>query len=53
MNESPISRRLTILTTDEIDALYARPIFTHEERLEYFELTHSEHDIELLEQDRS
>jgi hypothetical protein len=39
MSEPPTSKRLTILTADEIDALYARPIFTPEERLEYFELT--------------
>ena len=39
MSEPPLSRRLAILTAAEIDALYARPIFTLEERLEYFELT--------------
>jgi TnpA family transposase len=39
MSESTTSKRLTILTADEIDALYDRPIFTYEERLEYFELT--------------
>ena len=39
MSESPPTRRLAILTADEIDALYARPIFTVEERHEYFELT--------------
>ncbi len=39
MGEPPSTRRLTILTADEIKALYARPTFTHEERYEYFELT--------------
>ena len=39
MSESPSTRRLVILTTDEIDALYARPIFSMEEQIEYFELT--------------
>ena len=39
MSEPPPSSRLAILTADEIDALYARPDFTFEEQLEYFELT--------------
>lgn len=39
MSEPPPTRRLAILTADEIKALYARPTFTHEERHEYFELT--------------
>lgn len=39
MSEPSLTRRLAILTADEIKALYARPIFTHEERREYFELT--------------
>lgn len=39
MSEPPPTKRLAILTADEIDALYTRPIFTVEERHEYFELT--------------
>jgi len=39
MSEPPPSSRLAILTADEIDALYDRPIFTLEEQIEYFELT--------------
>jgi hypothetical protein len=39
MSEPPPTRRLAILTANEIDGLYARPIFTVEERHEYFELT--------------
>lgn len=37
--------RLRILTQDEIDALYARPKFTLDERHEYFLLTPAEHDV--------
>jgi len=33
------------LTADEIDALYARPIFTVEDRHEYFELTPPEQTV--------
>lgn len=39
MSEPPSTRRLAILTADEIDALYARPIFTVEECHKYFEMT--------------
>jgi hypothetical protein len=39
MSELPPTSRLAILTADEIDALYARPIFTIEDRHDYFELT--------------
>jgi hypothetical protein len=31
--------RLRILGDDEIEALYGRPRFTHEERMEYFALS--------------
>jgi hypothetical protein len=39
MNDKKSSKRLTILSTDEIEALYSRPIFTEEERDLYFTLT--------------
>ena len=39
MSEPPSSSRLAILTADEIDMLYARPIFSLEDQIEYFELT--------------
>lgn len=39
MSEPPPSSRLAILTADEIDALYSRPIFILEDQIEYFELT--------------
>jgi hypothetical protein len=37
-------RRLKILTTDEIDALYGRPTFTPDERLYYFALSPPEQE---------
>ena len=45
MSEPPPTSRLAILTADEIDALYARPIFTVEDRHEYFELTPPEQTV--------
>lgn len=45
MSEPPPTSRLAILTADEIDALYARPIFTIEDRHEYFELTPPEQTV--------
>ena len=42
--ERPSQKRLQILDADEIEALYARPHFTLEERLQYFTLTSSEHE---------
>ena len=41
-------KRLRILADDEIQALYGRPRFTHEERLEYFSLSPKE--LVVLEQ---
>jgi hypothetical protein len=38
MSKPSPSSRLAILTADEIDALYARPIFSLEDQIEYFEL---------------
>ena len=35
-------RRLRILGDDEIEAIYGRPRFTHEERIEYFSLSRPE-----------
>ena len=35
-------RRLIILSRDEIEALYGRPRFTHDERTEYFSLSSAE-----------
>jgi hypothetical protein len=35
-------RRLRILGEDEIEAIYGRPRFTHEERIEYFSLSQPE-----------
>ena len=35
-------KRLRILGDDEIEAVYRRPRFTHEERLEYFSLSPTE-----------
>ena len=40
MNTTP--KRLRILGDDEIDILYGRPRFTHEERMEYFTLLREE-----------
>jgi TnpA family transposase len=39
---------LQILDADEIEALYGRPNFTSEERLQYFTLTPAEHDARAL-----
>jgi len=44
-------KRLKILAQDEIDSIYSRPDFTHEERVEYFALSQLEQ--ELLEVFRS
>jgi TnpA family transposase len=44
-------KRLKILTTDEIESIYNRPCFTHEEQIEYFSLSQS--DLEILELFRS
>jgi len=38
-------RRLKILGADEIDALYGRPSFTPEERVQYFTLSQPEHEV--------
>ena len=35
-------KRLRILGDDEIEAIYGRPRFTHEERVEYFSLSPTE-----------
>ncbi len=40
--ESTPQQRLQILGDDEIDALYGRPDFTHEERVEYFAISPNE-----------
>ena len=48
MNEQssyPAQRRLRILGRDEIDALYGRPDFTHDERLQYFALSQPEKEL--------
>ncbi|MEE9146547.1 MAG: DUF4158 domain-containing protein, partial [Candidatus Tectomicrobia bacterium] len=48
MNEQsihPSQRRLRILGREEIDALYGRPDFTHDERLEYFALSQPEKEV--------
>jgi TnpA family transposase len=37
-------RRLKILTADEIDALYGRPTFTPDERMDYFALSQPEQE---------
>ena len=37
-------RRLKILTADELDALYGRPTFTPEERMDYFALSQPEQE---------
>lgn len=39
MSSRPASRRLAILSPDEIEALYERPEFNAEERAIYFQLT--------------
>ncbi len=40
-----VSRRLSILTAEEIDALYGLPRFTDEERRRYFELSPAEEAV--------
>jgi Domain of unknown function (DUF4158) len=39
-----MGRRLKILTADEIDALYGRPTFTPDERMDYFALSQPEQE---------
>ena len=39
---STAQKRLTILGENEIAAIYGRPRFTHEERIQYFSLSQSE-----------
>nr|WP_230322514.1 MULTISPECIES: DUF4158 domain-containing protein [unclassified Bacillus (in: firmicutes)] len=38
-------KRLTILTTDEINQLYSRPHFTTKERVQYFSLSQMENEL--------
>ena len=40
-----LQKRLNILGEDEIEALYGRPRFTHEERIEYFSLSPTERSV--------
>ncbi|WP_151156201.1 DUF4158 domain-containing protein, partial [Bacillus thuringiensis] len=40
-----IQKRLTILTTDEINQLYSRPLFTTKERVQYFSLSQMETEL--------
>jgi len=40
-----IQKRLSILSDDEIEALYGRPHFTHEEQLQYFALFPAEKEL--------
>ena len=47
----PASRRLKILSDNEIEALYGKPRFTPDERVDYFSLTHPEKEV--LEEFRS
>ncbi len=42
---SPLPKRLRILEDEEIEALYARPHFTADERTEYFALTPREQEL--------
>jgi len=46
--ERPSQKRLQILDADELEALYARPHFTPEERFQYFTLILPEHDARAL-----
>lgn len=39
------TKRLKILGVEEIEALYERPCFTHEERVEYFTLSSDEETV--------
>jgi TnpA family transposase len=43
--QHPTSKRLYILTDEEIDALYSRPCFTDDDRTHYFALTQPEHEL--------
>jgi hypothetical protein len=45
MSSRPASRRLAILSPDEIEALYNRPEFNDEERTTYFQLTPPEKTV--------
>lgn len=38
-------KRITILTTDEINQLYSRPLFTTKERVQYFSLSQMENEL--------
>ena len=38
-------KRLSILGEDEIETLFGRPRFTHEERIQYFSLSQLEKDL--------
>ena len=38
-------KRLTILTTDEINHIYSRPLFTPKERVQYFSLSQMENEL--------
>ncbi|MCI3150111.1 hypothetical protein C5137_28985 [Bacillus cereus] len=38
-------KRLTILTTDEINQLYSRPLFATKERVQYFSLPQMENEL--------
>ncbi|MDA1775309.1 Tn3 family transposase [Bacillus cereus] len=40
-----IQKRLTILTADEINQLYSRPLFTTKERVQYFALSQMETEL--------
>jgi len=42
LQQSTVQKRLRILVDDEIEDLYGRPRFTHEERVEYFALSPTE-----------
>ena len=38
-------KRLEILSDDEVEALYGRPQFTHEDRRNYFSLSNPEKEL--------
>ena len=42
--ENP-GKRLVVLEGDEVEALYGRPRFTHEERVQYFALSPKEKSV--------
>jgi hypothetical protein len=46
--ENP-GKRLIVLEGDEVEALYGRPRFTHEERVQYFALSPQEKSVLDLE----